>query len=204
MGDVRYARFVRSDVPPDDAELAQVDELARQLRTHLEGSSPAINLAHVHGASSSAIQDIVAELLCTHLGFRKEVVLTPQDGFVTQARPDFFFRLGAGRGLLAEVERGGTTTNNHDLKDLWKTHIAPDAQHLFLVVPNANWSQAGAAREHPYRRVLGRVGAFFGVPRREIDVASAHVFGYGKSDQHEPTVVLLVEDGDELVVVDPD
>lgn len=204
MGDVRYARFVRSDVPGDDAELAQVDELARQLRTHLEGSSPAINLAHVHGASSSVIQDIVSQLLCTQLGFRSEVVLTPQDGFVTQARPDFFFRLSTGRGVLAEVERGGTTTNNHDLKDLWKTHIALDAQHLFLVVPNANWNEAGAAREHPYRRVLGRVGAFFGVPRREIDVASAHVFGYGKSDQHEGDVVLLDDEGNEIAIVDLD
>ena len=36
----------------------------------------------------------------------KEVVLTPQDGLVTQSRPDFFYRLAPGRGILAEVERG--------------------------------------------------------------------------------------------------
>jgi hypothetical protein len=195
VGDVRYARFVRSDVPADDPELARVDQLAQHLLAHLERSSPAINLAHVHRASSSAIQRIVSELLFTELGFREEVVLTPQDGFVTQSRPDFFYRLDRGRGVLAEVERGGTTTNNHDLKDLWKAHIAEDAQHLFLVVPNANWNEAGAAREHPYRRVLGRVGAFFGSPRREIDVLSAHVFGYGKSDQDfEPVEVVLIDD----------
>jgi hypothetical protein len=70
--------------------------------------------------------------------------------------------------------------NNHDLKDLWKTHIAPDAQHLFLVVPNANWNEAGTAREHPYTRVLGRLGSFFGDSLREIDVVSRHVFGYGR------------------------
>jgi hypothetical protein len=29
---------------------------------------------------------------------------------VTYARPDFFFRLAPERGILAEVERGGTTT----------------------------------------------------------------------------------------------
>jgi hypothetical protein len=204
VGDVRYARFVRSDVPTGDPEIARVDELAQHLRTHLERSSSAINVAHVHRASSSAIQRIVSELLFTELGFREEVVLTPQDGFVTQARPDFFYRLGPGRGVLAEVERGGTTTNNHDLKDLWKAHIAEDAQHLFLVVPNANWNESGAAREHPYRRVLGRVGAFFGTPRREIDVLSAHVFGYGKSDQDDgPTEVLVIVDdeGNEYEVV---
>ncbi len=192
MGNVRYSRFVRSDIASDDAELAQVDMLARQLLTHLELSSMAINDAHIHGASSSAIQRIVSELLFTELHFREEVVLTPQSGFVTHSRPDFFYRLASGRGVLAEVERGGTTTNNHDLKDLWKAHIAEDAHHLFLIVPNANWNETGAAREHPYRRVIGRVGAFFGVPRREIDVESAHVFGYGKGD----------EDGGELLVLD--
>jgi len=115
-----------------------------------------------------------------HLGFREEVTLTPTEGFVTRARPDFVYSLGPGRGIIAEVERGGTTTNNHDLKDLWKTHIAPDAQHLFLIVPNANWNETGAAREHPYTRVLSRLSTFFGDPRREIDVISLHVFGYGR------------------------
>jgi hypothetical protein len=46
------------------------------------------------------------------------VGLTPQDGLVTRARPDFYYRLSDCRGILSEVERGGTTTNNHDLKDL--------------------------------------------------------------------------------------
>ncbi len=83
--------------------------------------------------------------------------------------------------MLAEVERGGTTTNNHDLKDFWKTHIAPDAQHLFLIVPHANWNLAGGAREKPYVRVVRRLSAFFGDSRREVDVLSAHIFGYGKT-----------------------
>lgn len=106
-------------------------------------------------------------------------MLSPESGFVTQARPDFVYALGEGRGVLAEVERGGTTTNNHDLKDMWKAHIASDAHHLFLVVPHANWAEDGRAREKPFLRVSRRVGAFFGSPRREVDVVSAHVFGYG-------------------------
>lgn len=106
-------------------------------------------------------------------------MLTPEMGFVTQARPDFYFRPGDGRGVLAEVERRGTTTNNHDLKDIWKAHIANDAQHLFLVVPNANWAASGLPREKPFARVAKRLAAFFGDDRREIDVLSAHVFGYG-------------------------
>ena len=181
MPGVEYARFVRSHLPAGSVgELQRVDLLAAELVAHLEASAPAIDAVHVHGAGSSAIQLIVSSLLRERLGFGEEVVLTPQDGLVTHARPDFFYRLDPGRGVLAEVERGGTTTNNHDLKDIWKAHIAPDAQHLFLVVPNANWNESGAARERPFPRVVSRLGAFFGDPRREIDVVSLHVFGYGR------------------------
>ena len=128
----------------------------------------------------------MAKLLREELHFSEEVVLTPELGFVTRARPDFFYRLDDGRGVLAEVERGGTTTNNHDLKDLWKAHIASDAQHLFLVVPNANWAESGRARERPFLRVSRRIGAFFGSERREVDVVSAHIFGYGLEAPPEP------------------
>ena len=98
---------------------------------------------------------------------------------MTRARPDFYYPLDEGRGIIAEIERGGTTTNNHDLKDFWKTHIAKDAHHLFLDVPMANWNEAGKARERPYTKVVRRLQAFFGDERREVDVLSAHVFGYG-------------------------
>jgi len=160
--------------------VARVDALADKLAAFLDGATSDIDVVHVHSAQSAKVQSIVAGLLQDQLGFRSEVVLAPDDGFVTRARPDFVFPLGPGRGVIAEVERGGTTTNNHDLKDFWKTHIANDAQHLFLVVPNANWNEAGAAREHPYHRVVRRLSSFFGDTRREVDVLSAHVFGYGR------------------------
>ncbi len=175
-----YARFARSTLSASEtAELARVDALAEQLVRHLRTSDAAIRAVHVHGAASSAVQGVVARLLRQELGFQEEVILTPSLGFVTSARPDFYFALSDGRGILAEVERGGTTNNNHDLKDFWKTHIAPDAQHLFLVVPQANWAASGVAREKPFLRVVRRLGAFFGDPRREVDVTSCHVFGYG-------------------------
>ncbi len=162
---VSHERFVRQSLTPEEIhELVAVDALAADLRTHLLSSSAEIDEVHVHRAQSSAVQAIVSALLREQLGFREEVVLTPIDGLVTSARPDFFFPLAPGRGVLAEVERGGTTTNNHDLKDLWKTHIAVNAHHLFLVVPHANWNEAGAAREHPFVRVSRRLGAFFGDP----------------------------------------
>src|SRR3954463_1740520 len=104
-----------------------VDALADRLRRLGEETAPGIADLHVFGAPSSAVQAHFSRLLKTELGFGEEVVLTAQEGLVTHARPDFFFALSNGRGILAEVERGGTTTNNHDLKDLWKAHVAPDA-----------------------------------------------------------------------------
>ena len=176
----RYARYVRAaGTPAEAAEIAVVDGLARRLAAHLEARADDVARVHVHGAGRAAVQEIVAELLWGELGFGQEVVITPEDGLVTRARPDFFYRLGPQRGVIAEIERGGTTTNNHDLKDLWKAHISPDAQHLFLVVPMANWGAGGLARERPFPRVARRMSAFFGDPRREVDVLSAHVFGYG-------------------------
>lgn len=174
-----YTRYVKHDVPSAYAEeLAQVDELALKLVRHIAQTREQTATLHVHGAKSKAIQDHFAHLLGEELSFSEEVVLTPQTGFVTQARPDFYFGLGEGRGVIAEVERGGTTTNNHDLKDLWKAHIALDAHHLFLIVPVNNWKADGSARERPFQIVSRRLGAFFGDPRREIDVLSAHVFAY--------------------------
>lgn len=176
---VNYVQHVRSDVATGaGSEVERVSALAEQFRIALESRAADVASAHVHGAQSGAIQSLVSQILLSQMGFDEEVVLRPEDEFVTHARPDFYFDLGDGRGILAEVERGGTTTNNHDLKDLWKTHVAPNAQHLFLVVPNSNWKPDGSAREKPYPIVARRLGAFFGNPRREIDVASLHVFGY--------------------------
>ena len=183
---VKSARFTRANLTHEEIdEMVVVDRLADELARHLDASDDRIGVAHVHGAQSGAIQSIVADLLRDQLGFGEEVVLTPEDGFVTGARPDFFFRISENRGILAEVERGGTVNNNHDLKDLWKAHISPDAQHLFLVVPNANWTATGGVRERPFVRISNRLAAFFGDPRREIDVVSLHVFSYGHLDRSD-------------------
>jgi hypothetical protein len=168
--------------PPADAreaeELDRVAALAQQLRSHLEQDADAIAKLHLHNAQSKAIQNRVGSLLETELGFTAEKVLTADAGLVTRARPDFFYALSDGTGVIAEVERGGTTANNHDLKDLWKTHIATNANHLFLVVPNELFNEAGNVRERPFPKVVRRMGAFFQSERSNVDVLSVHVFGY--------------------------
>lgn len=176
---VEYARFVRhSTSPTEDDELVTVDAMANRLLTRLSSIAELIAAVHIHNAQSKAVQTLVATELKLDLAFVEEYVLNEQDGLISRARPDMYFDLGEGRGILAEIERGGTVNNNHDLKDIWKAHIAAEAQHLFLVVPVSNFKPDGSARELPFRRVSRRVGAFFGDPRREIDVLSAHVFGY--------------------------
>ncbi len=180
---IQMRSFTRSSLSAvERTEVERVAALAEHLHDELQAREVAFNQAHVVGAQSKVIQDIVAEVLQEELSFGQEVVLTPQDGLVTRSRPDFVFPLAPGRGVMAEVERGGTVNNNHDLKDMWKAHIATDIQHLFLIVPNSNWKRDGGAREKPYPRVLNRVGAFFGNERREVDVLSAHVYGYGLLD----------------------
>jgi hypothetical protein len=181
MDPVRHLRFVRTQLTADElSEVARVDEIANRLERHLVEEATAISAVHVYRAQSKAVQSIVSRLLREELGFEEEVVIRPSDGFVTRARPDFFFELSEGRGIIAEVERGGTTNNNHDLKDVWKAHISPNSQHLFLVVPIANWDKEGRVREKPFLRVGARLAAFFGDARREIDVLSLHLFGYGE------------------------
>lgn len=191
---ITHVDFVRSAITPaETAEVSAVEALVASLLARLHDQDRDINRAHVVGAQSAAIQRIVGGTLLD-IGFSEEVVLTPQDGIVTRARPDFVRELGRGRGVMAEVERGGTVNNNHDLKDLWKAHIAVDIQHLVLIVPNLNWKTDGGGREKPFPRVCQRVGAFFGDPRREVDILSAHVIGYGHQSAQEAAIELQLRD----------
>jgi hypothetical protein len=178
---IEHVQFRRLTLDAEQqADVGVVAEQARVLSARLADREREIDLAHIATAGSTAIQSIVSTILLGELGFQEEVVLTKEDGLVVRPRPDFVWRIGPGRGVMVEVERGGTITNNHDLKDMWKAHVARDLQHLILVVPHSNWRANGAGRERPYPAVIRRVGAFFGDPRREVDVWSAHVIGYGR------------------------
>jgi hypothetical protein len=86
-----YARHVKANLSPEQAaEMQAVDGLAEKLLAHIVATTAEIATLHVHGAKSKAIQEHFAVLLREELGFGEEVVLTPQSGLVTQARPDFF------------------------------------------------------------------------------------------------------------------
>ncbi|MGB7450238.1 MAG: hypothetical protein WA892_14075 [Ornithinimicrobium sp.] len=178
---IEYQRMQSSHLDDRFAEsITTVDDLAKHLRAALEVQKDAIDSAHVHGASSREVQQVVSAVLKQLLGFDEEVLLTAEDGIVSRPRPDFVYQIGPGEGVIAEVERGGTVANNHDPKDIWMTRIAPDPQHLFRIVPSSNWRGDTQSRERPFPRLAHRMGALFGDSRREIDVLTCHVFGYGR------------------------
>ena len=56
--------------------------------------------------------------------------------YENKLRPDYYRPLETS-GILLEVERGKTTTNNMDLLDFWKCHLCRHADYLFLMVPQA-------------------------------------------------------------------
>jgi hypothetical protein len=89
-------------------------------------------------------------------------------------RPDWYLSLGA-TGVLLEIERGKTVTNNMDLLDLWKCHICRHAHHLFLIVPIVVRRNYGTERVYP--RVVARLATFFTLGN-ETNVRSVAVFGY--------------------------
>lgn len=176
---VQYTRYVKSEVSAFEVdELGEVDVLAKALLQHLEESVTDVAIGHVHGAGSSVIQSLVASHLVEQQRFIPESVVLAGPSLNARPRADFYGPLRGGRGIIVEVERGGTTTNNHDLKDVWKTHLAENAHHLFLIVPQVNFRADGTPRERPYAAVIRRLAAFFGDARREVDVVSAHIFGY--------------------------
>lgn len=96
-------------------EVATVSALADELRTYLESIEQEIDQAHRPGAQSKRIQELVGGWLRDH-AFQEEYLHAFLETPGAQSRPDFYLDLGHGRGVLAEIERGGAVTNNHDLK----------------------------------------------------------------------------------------
>ena len=109
--------------------------------------------------------------------------------------PVSYARLARSQLTVAEVdELRGVDALAADLSrhleerasDIDQVHVhgAPSAAVQRIVselLKGANWSESGEAREKQFIRVERRIGAFFGDPRREVDVVSAHLFGYGRS-----------------------
>ena len=151
-------------------DIKEIVLIAEQLARYVDDGDvhEKIHKSNQHGSSSKKVQDILIEY-CEKLGFESE-----KNGLFKyhNLRPDYYKKLNTG-GILFEVERGKTLTNNMDLYDLWKCHICKEANHLFLFVPK-NVSHTKNIYESTFRRF----SSFFREEKNHINIDTVFLFGY--------------------------
>ncbi|HET8570130.1 MAG TPA: hypothetical protein VFM93_14215, partial [Candidatus Limnocylindria bacterium] len=130
---VVVTRFVRSDWSTS-AEFTAVASVAGTLleRLNIAEIQAALASAHAPRAPSSRVQAAFLHV-AEELGFRNEAAGLFAE-YQSRLRPDYFLPVGT-TGVLLEVERGKTITNNMDMLDFWKCHLCAHANYLFLLVP---------------------------------------------------------------------
>jgi hypothetical protein len=157
-------------------EFAEASSLASQLKNHLSSEKVCAEISQCHklNATSHQIQAILNEEV-QRLGFQSEKRGLFRDYQVAPLRPDFYRPVGKS-GIILEVERGKTLTNNMDLLDLWKCHLCANADFLFLIVPVERPSWDGKVIK-AFDGVVRRLSTFF-EPRNYVNVEAAYIFGY--------------------------
>lgn len=109
------------------------------------------------------------------LGFQSERKGLFSEG-ISGLRPDYYLPLGD-TGIILEVERGKTTTNNMDLLDFWKCHLCKGAEYLFLLVPQCLQHNPEMTPKKEYKTVDRRLAQFF-EPQNYTNVRGLCLFGY--------------------------
>jgi hypothetical protein len=130
--------------------------------------------ANLPGMSSAQVQATFLPF-ATELGFTSEAKGLFLE-YENKLRPDYFRPVGES-GILLEVERGKTTTNNMDLLDFWKCHLCRHADYLFLMVPQALKHNPDMTPKREYNSVVKRLKTFF-MPGNITNVREVHIFGY--------------------------
>ena len=160
----------------DSAEHESVQAFSDQLMKHLNlpDALELMRQANLPGVSSAEVQ-------ATFLPFALELGFTSEAKglfleYENRLRPDYY-RPIEGSGILLEVERGKTTTNNMDLLDFWKCHLCRTADYLFLMVPQALKHNDTMTAKKEYKSVVKRLDTFF-VAGNETNVRAVHIFGY--------------------------
>lgn len=156
-------------------EYREVLQIANDLLSHLNSSSvqAKISQANLPGRSSREVQDAFLEEALS-LGFRDESRGLFSNYANKALRPDYYKPLGD-TGILLEVERGKTTTNNMDFLDFWKCHICENAHYLFLLVPQTVLHANYLKKE--YITVQNHLSSFF-EPKNYTNVRGLALFGY--------------------------
>ncbi len=133
-----------------------------------------ISDTHKVNAKSHEIQKIFLDK-CIEMGFSSEKKGLFSTSVTTRLRPDYYLPIGD-TGLIMEVERGKTTTNNMDLLDLWKCHICEHADYLLLVVPIIRQNSNGG-KINIFSHVVNRLSSFF-EPKNQVNVKGCFIIGY--------------------------
>ncbi len=173
--EVELVKFVQN-THQTSAQWLKVECLADRLLSELnsEDTLRRISEANQPGSSSALVQEAFRPS-AESLGFiseRKGLF----SGSITGLRPDYFLPLGE-TGVLLEVERGKTTTNNMDLLDFWKCHICEAASYLFLLVPMALKHNDRMRPKKEFHTVQRRLAQFF-EPGKYTNVQALCLFGY--------------------------
>ena len=160
----------------DTEEWREVERIARLLLDLLnrEDTIQAINNANRPGTSSAKVQAAFRPS-AESLGFHSEKSGLFSDS-IAGLRPDYFLILDD-VGVILEVERGKTTTNNMDLLDFWKCHICGVASYLFLLVPRALQHNPTMTPKKEFRTVQRRLAQFF-EPGNYTNVRGLCLYGY--------------------------
>lgn len=167
-----YAQQRHADEPGFQQVNAISDELLDHLNT--DGARELMERANMPGVSSAEVQATFLPF-ALELGFTSEAKGLFKE-YANKLRPDYY-RAVADSGILLEVERGKTTTNNMDLLDFWKCHLCTQADYLFLMVPQALKHNHQMTPKKEYNSVVKRLDTFF-YPGNETNVRAVHIFGY--------------------------
>ena len=161
----------------DENLFRDVKCLADKILNHLNKPEIHKNIdeANKHGNKSQKIQEIVQGNVKL-LGFSSEKKGLFKNTPNPSLRPDFFKEIDSKNGILFEVERGKTRHNNMDLLDLWKCHICPKANFLFLLVPIKR-PQRNNDSLPVFSFVKKRMESFFSKDNY-VNVKAVFLFGY--------------------------
>jgi hypothetical protein len=139
-----------------------------------ENISRKISETHQVNATSHKIQDIFIDK-CLELGFSSEKKGLFDNYKTSQLRPDYYKPIN-NTGIIMEVERGKTITNNMDLLDVWKCHICKEADYLLLIVPIIRQTNSGSSTK-TFDPVINRIDSFF-MEENYINVKGCFIIGY--------------------------
>jgi len=172
MKKIKIKKFVK---PRENrAEIREVFKIAKELEKFLneEKTLKLISELNIKGGVSQKIQKVITDFAEPELGFISEKEGLFEKYQTKKLRPDLFKKIGKS-GILMEVEKGKTYTNNMDLLDLWKCHICSEANHLFLIVPIRDEAKG----LNIFNTVCKRMSSFF-VKENYLNINSLVIFGY--------------------------